>query len=215
MSERPSTLRAQRRAEIQRTIQAHAVRLFTERGYDATTVTDVAGAAGVSPMTVYRHFPTKEDLVLVDQHGPLIAERIAASPAAQPLVRRIGTALIDSAKTLTGSTGSTGSTRGPGTSTDEKFLLARLRLMISTPALRAKHLDNFYALQQAIVGALTDETTDPDTSFHAQAAASACLAAMHTALVRWAEDDGRTELPAVLAKALAAAFGDDAVTTDG
>jgi transcriptional regulator GlxA family with amidase domain len=64
MPDQPSTLREQRRAETQRTIQAHAVRLFTEHGYDATTVTDVAEAAGVSPMTVYRHFPTKEDLVL-------------------------------------------------------------------------------------------------------------------------------------------------------
>jgi AcrR family transcriptional regulator len=35
-------------------------------------------------MTVYRHFPTKEDLVLVDQRDRLVAERIAASSAAQP-----------------------------------------------------------------------------------------------------------------------------------
>ncbi|WP_331772064.1 TetR/AcrR family transcriptional regulator (plasmid) [Embleya sp. NBC_00888] len=208
MADQHSTLRAQRRAETQRTIQAHAVRLFTERGYDATTMTDVAEAAGVSPMTVYRHFPTKEDLVLADHHGRLVAERILASPAAQPLVRRIGTALVDSATTLTG--------RGDGDdpSANKRFLLARLRLMISTPALRARHLDNHYALQQAIVDALGDEAGDPDAAFQAQAAAGACLAAMHTALVRWAEDDGRTELPDLIAKALAAAFGNDVVGTD-
>ena len=186
-------------------IQAHAVRLFTERGYDATTVTDVAEAAGVSPMTVYRHFPTKEDLVIVDRHGRLVAERIAASSAAQPLVRRIGGALIESATTLTGDG------HGDDLTANEQFLLARLRLMISTPALRARHLDNHHALQQAIVDALGVDDTDPDTAFHAQAAASACLAAMHTALVRWAKDDGRTALPGVIAKALTAAFGDDVV----
>src|SRR5688500_2792567 len=131
MPDQHSPLRAQRRAETQRVIQAHAVRLFTERGYDTTTVTDVAEAAGVSPMTVYRHFPTKEDLVLVDQNGRLIAERIAASPATQPLVRRIGRALIDSAAALTGD--------GDDLAAGKRFLLARLRLMISTPALRAKH----------------------------------------------------------------------------
>jgi AcrR family transcriptional regulator len=207
MPDQPSTLRAQRRAETQRTIQAHAVRLFTERGYDATTVTDVAEAAGVSPMTVYRHFPTKEDLVLVDQSGRLVAERIAAASAEQPLIRRIGGALIESATMLTGGG------RGDDLTANKQFLLARLRLMISTPALRAKHLDNSYALQQAIVGALGDAATDPDTEFRAQAAASACLAAMHTALVRWAEDDGRTELPELIAKALAAAFGDGIVNT--
>lgn len=183
-------------------IQAHAVRLFTERGYDATTVNDVAEAAGVSPMTVYRHFPTKEDLVLFDQNGRLVADRILASSAEQPLVHRIGRALVDSATTLTGGG------HGDGPTANERFLLARLRLMISTPALRARHLDNHYALQQAIVDALGDEATDPEAAFHAQVAASACLAAMHTALVRWAADDGRTELPDLIAKALAAAFGD-------
>ncbi len=191
-------------------IQRHAVRLFTERGYSATTVTDVAEAAGVSPMTVYRHFPTKEDLVLVDQHARILAERITATPAGQPLVSRIGRALIDSAATLTGE----GDDDGDGAA-DRRFLLARLQLMISTPALRARHLDAHYALQQAIVDALGDEAGDPDSAFQAQAAAGASLAALHTALVRWAEDDGRTRLPDLIAKALGAAFGDDVVAPAG
>lgn len=210
MTDQHSTLRAQRRAETQRTVQAHAVRLFTERGYDATTVTDVAEAAGVSPMTVYRHFPTKEDLVLVDQRARLVAERVAASPAEQPLVRRVGGALVEAAAALTG-----GGREGGGLSADERFLLARLQLMISTPALRAKHLDNNYALQQAIAEALgsdaADQAPDPDAAFRAQAAIGACLAAMHAALMRWAQDEGRGELPGLIAQALAAAFGPDAV----
>ncbi|MEV0002874.1 helix-turn-helix domain-containing protein [Micromonospora sp. NPDC050980] len=196
MDGRHSTLREQRRAETQRVIQAHAVRLFMERGYDGTTVNDVAEAAGVSPMTVYRHFPTKEDLVLVDQNGPLVAARVSATPAGQPLVRRIGGALVESARALTAG--------------DDRFLLARLRLMISTPALRARHLDNHHVLQQAIVDGLGDEAADPDTAFRAAAAASACLAAMHIALVRWATEDGHGDLPDLISEAFAAAFGDAA-----
>jgi hypothetical protein len=76
--------------------------------------------------------------------------------------------------------------------------------MVSTPARRARHLDNTFRLQQAIVDALGDEAGD---RFHAHAAASACPAAMHTALVRWAEDDGRSNLPALIAEALDATFG--------
>lgn len=152
-------------------------------------------------MTVYRHFPTKEDLVLVDQHGKLIAERIAASPAGQPLVRRIGGALVEAAAALT----------GDDMSADRRFLLVRLQLMISTPALRARHLDNQYALQQAVIDALDGDAADPDAAFQAQAAASACLAALHTALVRWAADDGQPNLPRLVEKALAAVFGDDVV----
>lgn len=198
MPDRPSPLRARRRAETQREIQGHAVRLFTERGYDATTVSDVAEAAGVSTMTVYRHFPTKEDLVLADGRDRLVAECVAAGAADRPLVPRIGRALVEAARTLTA--GEAGAADG-----GKQFLLARLKLMIATPALRAKHLDSNYTLEQAIVTAFGDDAPDP---FRAHAATSACLAAMNTALVRWAEDDGRSELPDLIADALRAAFGD-------
>ncbi|WP_405623726.1 TetR family transcriptional regulator [Streptomyces sp. NBC_00076] len=206
MSERQPTLRERRRSETRRLVQTHAVRLFTDHGYDAVTVADVAAAAGVSAMTVYRHFPTKEDLVLIDQPAQLIAEQVAASPATQPLVRRVGGALIDAATALTGDNGDE-----PGT--NERFLLDCLRLMVSTPALRARHLDSQYALQQAIVDALGDDATDLDAAFRAKAATSACMAAMHTALTRWTEDDGHTKLPDLITRALAASFGDDAVAT--
>ncbi|MGW0908679.1 TetR/AcrR family transcriptional regulator [Streptomyces sp. NPDC002853] len=207
MSEREPTLRERQRSETRRVIQTHAVRLFTDRGYDTVTVADVAAAAGVSAMTVYRHFPTKEDLVLVEQPARLIAERVAASQATHPLVRRVGGALIDAAAALT-------SDNGDQPATNERFLLDCLRLMISTPALRARHLDSQYALQQAIVDALGYDATDPDAAFSAHAATSACLAAMHTALTRWAQDNGRAKLPDLITQALAASFGDIAVAED-
>ncbi|MDX3404582.1 MULTISPECIES: TetR family transcriptional regulator [Streptomyces] len=149
---------------------------------------------------------TKEDLVLIDQPAQLIAEHVAASSAAQPLVRRVGSALIDAATNRTGG-------NGDEQAANERFSLDWLRLMVSTPALRARHLDSQYALQQAIVDALGDDATGPDAAFRAQAATSACIAAMHTALTRWVEDDGHTKLPDLIARALTASFGDDAVAT--
>ncbi|AGZ42071.1 putative transcriptional regulator, TetR family protein [Actinoplanes friuliensis DSM 7358] len=41
-----------------------ANRMFLERGYDAVTVAEVAKEAGVSSVTVFKHFPRKEDLFL-------------------------------------------------------------------------------------------------------------------------------------------------------
>src|SRR6476646_7331218 len=41
-----------------------ATRLFLERGFDTVTVTEVAREAGVSTVTVFKHFPRKEDLFL-------------------------------------------------------------------------------------------------------------------------------------------------------
>jgi AcrR family transcriptional regulator len=52
--------RARRRAEIERA----AMRLFAERGYDSTTVAQVAEAAEVSPRTVSLYFPSKLELAL-------------------------------------------------------------------------------------------------------------------------------------------------------
>ncbi|WP_433272250.1 TetR/AcrR family transcriptional regulator [Actinosynnema sp. CS-041913] len=191
-----TSLRERRRNETRRAVQAHAIRLFVEVGYDATTVEDVAKAAGVSAMTVYRHFATKEDLVLYDEYDPLTAAALLARPEHEPVVQRIGRALVDTAAAAT----------GPHHA-DQALLLARLRLMISTPALRARHLDSQYATQSAIVAALCGPSPDPDEELPVRCAAAACLGAAHVALVRWAENDGQDDLPALIGTSLTHAFG--------
>jgi AcrR family transcriptional regulator len=56
---------AGRRAQLTRErIESVAVDLFLRRGFDSVTVDDVARAAGVSPATFYRHFTTKEEVVV-------------------------------------------------------------------------------------------------------------------------------------------------------
>lgn len=57
--------RGERGGSLTRTrIAEVAARLFLERGYDATTVAEIAREAGVSSVTVFNHFPRKEDLFL-------------------------------------------------------------------------------------------------------------------------------------------------------
>ena len=41
-----------------------AMELFAERGYDATTVADIAAAADVAPRTVAMYFPSKQDIAM-------------------------------------------------------------------------------------------------------------------------------------------------------
>ncbi|MGH3208142.1 MAG: TetR/AcrR family transcriptional regulator [Trebonia sp.] len=65
-----------------------AVDLFTEQGYDATTVTQIAERAGVTKSTFFRHFPDKRELLAAGQEtlSRLLAEGIAEAPAgASPL----------------------------------------------------------------------------------------------------------------------------------
>ena len=189
-------LRERRRTETQRLIQAQAMRLFVANGYDATTVNEVAKESGVSTMTVYRHFPTKEDLVLYDQYDPLIAAHVVARPADEPLVLRIGRTLVETTRTILEA------------SPEKELLLARLRLMIDVQALRARHLDSQFATQKAIADALLGDAPDPELEFRTWVAASTCMAAMYVALMRWAQEDGRPDLPDLIASALTAAFDD-------
>ncbi|MDO9456986.1 TetR/AcrR family transcriptional regulator [Nocardioides sp.] len=65
-----------------------AVDLFTEQGYDATTVAQIAERAGLTRSTFFRHFPDKRELLAAGQEtlSRLLAEGIAAAPAgASPL----------------------------------------------------------------------------------------------------------------------------------
>jgi AcrR family transcriptional regulator len=201
---RLSRLRESQRLMTQRTIQAHAMRLFEQEGYDQTPITDIARAAGVSPMTLYRHFPTKEDLVLTDEYDPLIAQRIAARPPGEPVMQRIGATLVEEvAKVLSGD-------GQAGSESPAALLLGRLRLVSTTPALRARRFDSQYATQLAIVDALRGDSTDPQLQFQLSVAAGACLAAMSAALMRWADEDGRPDLPQLMSDALAIVSGGDA-----
>jgi AcrR family transcriptional regulator len=75
-------LRERRRRETSAAIVATAHELFVRQGYDATTIDDVARAAVVSRRTLFRYFPTKEDLVFSDEDGMLgvIMDALAAAP---------------------------------------------------------------------------------------------------------------------------------------
>jgi AcrR family transcriptional regulator len=175
-------------------IRACALRLFREQGYDATTVEQIAAAAGVSHMTFFRYFPAKEDVALSDSYDPLIAKLIGQTPVTQPLIQRIRTVLLDGLKQVY--------------DTDRDTMLAQNKLIVSTPALRERLWANQIATQQLILQALNSgepgrngEHDRPQPDFQTKVTVAACLAAVTTAVLTWTENDGVPELPDLIEQA--------------
>ncbi len=72
-----------------------AVELFTEQGYDATTVTQIAERAGVTKSTLFRYFPDKREILAAGQEtlSQLLTQGIAEAPASATPLEAVATGL--------------------------------------------------------------------------------------------------------------------------
>jgi AcrR family transcriptional regulator len=179
--------RQRKKAETRDRIRACALRLFLEQGYDATTVEQVAAAAGVSHMTFFRYFPAKEDVVLSDNYDPLIARLLEQTPASWPLLQRIRAVLVQGLAQVY--------------ETDRDTMLAQNKLIASTPALRDRLWADQIATQRLFLQALGGAAPEHRPSLQARVTVAACLAAASTAILAWVENDGTPELPELIDQA--------------
>lgn len=83
MTQKPAPIREQTRSVVRSLLARTAIELFAAKGFDNTTLDEVAAAAGVSRRTLFNYFRNKEDLALsgLDEQGELIAARLAERPA--------------------------------------------------------------------------------------------------------------------------------------
>jgi AcrR family transcriptional regulator len=92
-------LRERKKLRTRRAIAGAALRLFDERGYEETTISDIAAAADVSPRTFFSYFPSKDDVVFAEMDERLADVRagLAERPTGEtPLAtfRRVSEALL-------------------------------------------------------------------------------------------------------------------------
>ncbi|MGV9669364.1 TetR/AcrR family transcriptional regulator [Gordonia sp. NPDC003504] len=66
--------------DLRTLVVAESIRLFSENGYESTTVDQIAAAAGVSRRTLFRQFRSKEDMIFADHEALLaqVTERLSA-----------------------------------------------------------------------------------------------------------------------------------------
>ncbi len=87
MQRDPLPVRERTRRAVRGELAQLAVDLFVEKGYDETTIDDLAAAAGMSKRTLFRYFASKEELVMgkYEVLGEQLAEDLAARPAGEPI----------------------------------------------------------------------------------------------------------------------------------
>jgi AcrR family transcriptional regulator len=169
------------RAELRGDLVRAAVELFSERGYDETTVDDVAAAAGVGRRTFFRYFRGKEDAVSPD-HDACLARVEAVLTGAHPaepvlaLVLRAGETVFDLYFD------------------DAEIARKRFALTHAVPALRDREAASVDRYRRLFTRQLQRRLADvPDGELRAAVTAAAVVAAHNHALRAWLAGGARPE----------------------
>ena len=139
-----ASLRERKKARTRASIREHALRLFREQGYQATTVEQIAAAAEVSPSTFFRYFPTKEDVVLQDEFDVRIIEAFERQPPEMSPVAAVRAALKEAATALSAA--------------EWEQLREAGVLQMTVPEIRARMLDDMNRLIHVMADALAKRT---------------------------------------------------------
>ncbi len=181
-------LRERKKLKTRRSIQEHALRLFLEQGYEATTVEQIAEAAEVSPSTFFRYYPTKEDTVLSDEYDPMILSSLRAQPPELSPAAAVHTMLHE--------------ILGQMLANDRRRILDRSRLLLSVSSLRSRQWDHMRETEDSIVDAIADRLDRSPADRRIRWFAAAILSVWETTITTWAKDDGRDDLLAMLDEAM-------------
>jgi mycofactocin system transcriptional regulator len=178
-----------------RELELIALRLFTDQGFDATTIEQIAAAAGVSKRTFFRYFNSKASVLWseFDREVDTIRAALADVPAAVPMMDAIRRAVV------------TASHYGPQ---DVPELRMRMNLIGGVPALQSSAAIHYDEWERAIIDFAATRLGQAADSLYPLAVGRATLAACRAAYGRWsvrADADLTFYLDAALA-ALAAGF---------
>lgn len=173
-------LRERKKARTRAAIQQHALRLFKEQGYAATTVEQIAAAVEVSPSTFFRYFPAKEDVVMYDDLDPLLIAAFERQPPELGPVEALRGALHVVFSKLS------------GPELDQQ--LERARLIMSVPELRMRMLDQFAGMVQLIAEMLAERTGRKAGEIAVRSLAGAMMGVLLAVVMDVGEEDDTPDL---------------------
>ncbi|MFD9031741.1 TetR/AcrR family transcriptional regulator [Streptomyces sp. NPDC059567] len=169
----PPSLRERKKLRTRAAIREATYRLVAEQGYEAATVERIAAAADVSPSTVVRYFPVKEDILLTDESDAVLDARLRARPADEEPLESLRAVVLDAVATALAD--------------EPAETRLRARVMVEVPAVRARLTETAAETAQLLARALAERTgRDPD-DLEVRVFTAAVLGALREATVYWAE----------------------------
>ncbi len=156
-----------------------ALDLYTERGFDRTTVAEIATRAGLTERTFFRHFVDKREVLFggADALRDLLTGAVAGAPASAGPIDAVGDALVKAGEALA-----------------ERPEQARRRqaVIVANPELRERELIKLATLAAAMAGALRQRGVgEPAATLSAEAG----TAAFRLGFERWIDAGAETSLP--------------------
>jgi AcrR family transcriptional regulator len=179
-------LRERKKQRTRETIIRVAIDLFAQRGFEETTVADIAAAADIAPRTFFGYFATKEDVVFHDLDAMFasLSARLQERAPHETAFDVMRAWLIDWIET---------------THVTDPAESERRRLIRGTPALAARERSNLARFEGLLADAVAPDLGVPADSLRPHLVAAAAVAALD-ALGRFYED--RTVPPAEKATAI-------------
>jgi AcrR family transcriptional regulator len=181
------SLRDRKKERTRRVIQAEALRLFAEKGFDETTIEEIAEAADVAPRTFFRYFSTKEEVVFWPVYRPLLAGLMAARPD-ESAVQALCHAIVDGLSAFYDQ--------------DRERVLDRIKLAFRTPALQPRLRQEQATSAQAMAAVLAQRLGMSPDRLEVRAMAAAVAAALWVAVEEWQAVEGQVELGPLIDRTL-------------
>lgn len=174
-----------RAAQTRTEIVDAALDLFSAQGFDATSMEQVADAAGVSRRTIYRYFPTKDDLVFESPRQWLeVLNKTLDTRTPEESTRDVfARALLDVARFI---------------ESNRATVLAQFSILAGSPSLMTRHGRSDAEWSARYLELLGPDVADePDGALLATTAAMALVAAQNALIAVWATSQPDADLMAM------------------
>ena len=183
-------LRERKRQQTRERLTRAAMALFLDRGFEATTLDDIAAAADISRRSFFHYFDSKEDVVFTwhEEITAALVAAIAARPACESMLAAAENAIAAMARQI-----------------EPAEAIAMARLKRDSPALQARDQVKYEQLERALAEALAKRAGHKAEKFGARLAAMIATGAMRIGGELWAAEGAR-EKPEVLVKRTFAAI---------